>query len=126
MATKLFVLDNGWFGDYVIEPGKEFTEEKHASTVSIDEYGRLIPSKAAFTNGLRPIIDRAHELGVKFGIHIMRGISRKAVEMNTPVKGTKYHARDIADEDSTCVWCHYNYGVDMDKPGAQEFYNRWD
>jgi len=122
---EYFVLDNGWFADYAIKPGKEFTEERHAQSLSLDEYGRLVPSPVLFPNGLRPIIDRAHELGVKFGIHIMRGISRQAVEQNTPIKGTHLHARDIADVNSTCVWCHYNYGVDMNKPGAQEFYNSW-
>jgi len=53
----------------------------------------------------------------------MRGISRKAVELDTKILGTKYHASDIANTDSICNWCHYNYGVDMQKPGAQQFYN---
>lgn len=52
----------------------------------------------------------------------MRGISRTAVEKNLPIKGTLFHASDIADRNSICKWCPYNYGVDMSKPGAQEFY----
>ncbi len=54
---------------------------------------------------------------------MMRGIPRKAVELNLPIKGTKYHARDIADTSSTCGWNKQNYGVDMTKPGAQEYYD---
>lgn len=122
---EYFVIDNGWFGEYSIPPDARFPRESHASDVRIDEYGRYIPAKVSFPNGLTPIIDRVHALGLKFGIHVMRGISRKAVELNTPIKGTPYHARDVANVNDTCVWCHYNYGVDMDKPGAQAFYNSW-
>ena len=53
----------------------------------------------------------------------MRGIPREAVKKNLPVKGTKFFARDIADTNDTCNWSSLNYGVDMDKPGAQEYYN---
>jgi alpha-galactosidase len=74
---------------------------------------------------MQPIIDRCHELGLKFGIHVMRGISRKAVALNLPIYGTHYRAADIANIEDTCKWCHYNYGVDMDKPGAQPFYDAW-
>ena len=130
MADKLkqygyeyFVIDNGWFGEYRLKPGTIYAAEKHASDVNINNYGLLQPSKTYFPNGLKQIAARAHELGLKFGVHLMRGIPRKAVELNTQVKGTQYHARDIADTTSICSWCHYNYGVDMSKPGAQEFYN---
>jgi len=118
-----FVIDGGWFGEYKLVPGTIYPNEKHASDVHINEYGLVQPSKTYFPNGIKPIIDRAHELGLKFGIHLMRGIPRKAVELNLPIKNTTYRARDIANTDSICNWCHYNYGVDMDKPGAQEFYN---
>lgn len=120
---EYFVIDNGWFGEYAIEPGCEFTKEKHAQHVRLDGFGRYLPSKVNFPRGFAPIMKRAEELGVKMGIHLMRGISRQAVELDTPIKGTRYTARDVADLSSTCVWCHYNYGVDMDKPGAQAFYN---
>jgi hypothetical protein len=53
----------------------------------------------------------------------MRGIPREAVHQNVPIKGTKYFAKDIADKNSICNWNHQNYGVDMTKPGGQEFYN---
>lgn len=130
MASKLrpfgyeyFVIDNGWFGEYELVPGTKYPAEKHASDVRINEYGLLQPSKTYFPNGLRRIIDRAHKLGLKLGVHLMRGIPRKAVELNLPIQGTKRRASDVADTSSVCRWCHYNYGVDMSKPGAQQFYN---
>ena len=65
------------------------------------------------------------ELGLKFGVHLMRGIPRKAVQLNLPIEGTSYHAADIANRDprTNCAWCTYNYGVDMSKPGAQAWYD---
>ena len=120
---EYFVIDAGWFGEFKLQEGTIYPAEKHAKELNFNEYGLLQPSKTYFPNGLKPIIDRCHELGLKFGIHLMRGIPRAAVEKNTVVKGTKYRAQDIADTSSICSWNDQNYGVDMSKPGAQEFYN---
>ena len=132
MAEKLkphgyeyFVLDNGWFGEYALQPGTMFAAEKHAHDVRLDENGYFLPSKCYFPGGFEPIVDRCHELGLKFGVHLMRGIPRKAVELNLPIEGTPYRAADIADTDpaENCKWCRYCYGVDMSKPGAQDWYD---
>jgi len=120
---EYFVIDAGWFGEFKLKPGTLYSLEKHAADVKIDQYGVLQPSDCYFPNGLKVLADRCHKQGLKFGVHLMRGIPRKAVVLNTQVKGTKYRARDIADTTSICVWCPQNYGVDMRKPGAQEFYN---
>ena len=122
---EYFVIDNGWFGEYKLKPGTLYPLEKHASDVRLNEFGQVIPSKTYFPGGFKPIADRCHQLGLKFGIHMMRGIPRKAVEMNLPIKGTPYRARGIAETNpkSNCVWCTYNYGVDMSRPGAQEWYD---
>lgn len=130
MATKLkpfgyeyFVIDAGWFGEFKLQPGTMFPAEKHARKMKFNEFGLLQPSDTYFPNGFKKLIDRTHELGLKFGLHLMRGIPRAAVKANVPIKGTKYFAQDIADTTSICNWNHQNYGVDMSKPGAQEFYN---
>lgn len=120
---EYFVIDAGWFGEFELQPGTIYPAEKHAEKLNFNEYGLLQPSKTYFPNGIKPIIDRCHELGIKFGIHLMRGIPRAAVKANTPIKGTQYFAQDIADTTSICVWNDQNYGIDMSKPGAQEFYN---
>lgn len=120
---EYFVIDNGWFGEYKLRPGTIYSLERHASDVNINEFGLLQPSACYFPNGFLELINKCHAKGLKFGLHLMRGIPRKAVELNLPIKGTDYHARDIADTVNICNWCHYNYGVDMSKPGAQAFYN---
>lgn len=130
MAEKLkpsgyeyFVIDGGWYGEFELVPGTLYPREKHAEKVKMNENGIYQPSDVYFPQGFKPIVDYAHELGLKIGIHLMRGISRKAVEMNLPIKNCSYSAADIADTTSICLWNHHNYGVDMNKPGAQEYYD---
>jgi hypothetical protein len=118
-----FVIDAGWFGEFELKEGTMIPAEKHAEDVNINKYGLLQPSNTYFPNGLKPIIERCHELNIKFGLHLMRGIPRKAYRLDTPIKGSEYSARDIADTTSICRWNHQNYGIDMDKPGSQQFYN---
>ncbi len=122
---EYFVIDGGWYNEYDLVPGTNNPTTKQAKDRRLDEYGRFVPSKTYFPNGMRPLITRTHELGLKFGIHIMRGIPRKAVELNTPIKGTPYRARDIANVNSICKWSDTDYGIDMTKPGAQAYYDSW-
>lgn len=82
-----------------------------------------MPSRVSFPRGFGPLVERAHALGVKFGLHLMRGIPRAAVDRNLPIHGSDRHAADIADTADTCPWCHYMYGVDTTRPGAQAYYD---
>ena len=54
--------------------------------------------------GFSPLAAYIHQLGLKFGVHIMRGIPRIAVEKNMPIYGSKYTARDAADNSTYCSW----------------------
>jgi alpha-galactosidase len=93
----------------------------------MDEYGRLLPAtnrfpSAAGGQGFKPLADYVHSLGLKFGIHIMRGIPRAAVAQNLPILGTSTHAKDIANLLNTCSWSEAMYGVDVSKPAGQAYY----
>ena len=94
----------------------------------MDAYGRLIPAENRFPSsaggkGFKPLADYVHSLGLKFGIHIMRGIPKQAADQNLPVFGSKAKAGDIADRHSLCPWNGDMYGVDTSKPGGQDYYN---
>lgn len=96
--------------------------------LTMDEYGRLTPGlkkfpSAADGKGFKHLADYVHSKGLKFGIHIMRGIPRQAVEKNTPVLGTNVKAQDIAIKSSTCPWNPDMYGVDATMPEGQAYYN---
>jgi len=93
----------------------------------MDEYSRLIPAENRFPSsangvGFKAIADKIHAMGLKFGIHIMRGIPRQAVHRNTPVKGTDMTAREIAQGFSVCSWNTDMYGLRTCE-GAQAYYN---
>jgi alpha-galactosidase len=130
MAEKLkpygyeyFVIDGGWHGEFKLVEGTLFPREKHADEVHLNEFGIPQPSKTYFGKGFKPIVDYTHKLGLKIGLHLMRGISRKAVDLNLPIKNSKYRAADIADKSSICTWNSQNYGIDSSKPGAQDYYD---
>ena len=94
----------------------------------MDSYARLLPAANRFPSteagqGFRPLADRIHALGLKFGIHIMRGIPRRAVSRRLPVFGTSYTADEIADTCSLCPWNTDMYGLNMAHPGAQAYYD---
>jgi alpha-galactosidase len=130
MAEKLlphgyeyFVIDGGWYGEFKLVEGTMYPAERHAENANMNEYGIYQPSKTYFPHGFKPIIDYARELGLKTGIHLMRGISRKAVEQNLPIKNSSYRAADVADRSSICTWNSQNYGIDTSMPGAQDWYD---
>ncbi len=111
---EYFVMDAGW---YVTK-----NPLKHKG-MGLESFGMCVVNPERFPNGIKVLINHAHKKGLKFGVWMMRGISKEAVRQNLPIPGTKYFSRDIADTTSTCVWSDMNYGVDMTKPGAQAYYN---
>ena len=120
---QYMVVDIQWY-----EPNATGFDYRIGAKLTMDDYGRLQPAPNRFPSasngtGFKAMADYVHAKGLKFGIHIMRGIPRQAVEQNTPIFGTSFHAADIADTHSTCPWNSDMYGVDMTKPGAQEYYN---
>ncbi|OPZ82186.1 MAG: Alpha-galactosidase A precursor [bacterium ADurb.Bin429] len=119
---EYFVIDAGWYRMYDLVD-REFPDKGDAFTVRFDDYGRPVPAPGFFPDGIVPLADACHAAGVKFGIQMMRGISRAAVEANTPIFGTDRHARDVANPDDTCSWCRDNYGINMTRPGAQAYYD---
>jgi alpha-galactosidase len=118
-----FTVDIQWY-----EPNSRGHSYVAGAPLAMDEYSRLVPAPNKFpsaTNGagFKPLADYVHAKGLKFGIHIMRGIPRQAVKQNTALLGTTLRAADIANIRSTCPWNPDMYGVDMSKPGAQDYYD---
>jgi alpha-galactosidase len=117
------VVDMEWF---VINPVAEGNSK--IFQYSMDPYGRYTPPASRFPSaannaGFKPLADFVHALGLKFGIHILRGIPKQAVEKNLPVAGSAYQAADAADTSDTCPWNFDNYGISANKPGGQAYYD---
>ena len=115
------VIDEGW---YMADPAAETVE---ARRYLLDGFGRLEPDPARFPSaagghGFKALADWTHAHGMKFGIHIVRGIPKAAVDANLPVHGSRYHAVDAADRTATCPWDKGNYGI-ADNEAGQAYYD---
>jgi hypothetical protein len=118
---KYAIIDEGW---YMKDPAGADLE---AREYQLDRHGLLIPAvnrfpSAAHAGGLRSLADWTHHLGLKLGIHIVRGIPRRAVRENLPIADSAFQAIDAADIADTCPWDDGNYGVRDNKAG-QAYYD---
>ncbi len=121
------VVDIAWYSK---EAGQQREKYQYVpfAKLEMDEYSRLLPDEDRFPSakggkGFGPLAEYVHGLGLKFGIHIMRGIPRRAAYMRTKIKGTEFTANQIADPNSICYWNPDMYGVNPREKGAQEYYD---
>jgi hypothetical protein len=116
-------IDIQWY-----EPLAHTDQYRKNAALEMDVSGRLLPAANRFpltreTRSFKPIADALHRKGLKFGLHLLRGIPRQAVVQNVPILGTDVQAADIADKNDICRWNDDMFGVDMSKPGAQAYYD---
>jgi hypothetical protein len=118
------VVDIRWY----VENDKAGGYNERDPQFTMDEHGRFWPAVNRFPStadgkGFKPLADYIHSLGLKFGIHLMRGIPVQAVRENTPIFGRDARAADIYSRDEQCAWLRDMYTIVADRPGAQEYYN---
>ena len=136
LANARFMADNllrhGW--DTVVvdiqwyEPTARAGGYNAGAPLELDAYGRPAPDvkrfpSAADGRGFASLAEQVHALGLRFGLHLMRGIPRLAVQRRLPVLGTGSTAADVADTSSTCPWNTDNYGLDLGHRDAQAYYD---
>lgn len=116
------VVDIQWY-----EPDPGTTDYQEVSAPVLDEHGRPQPAVGRFPSaaegGFTALAERVHSLGLRFGVHLMRGVPQRAADLGLPVLGSTSTCDDIADRGNVCPWNPDNYGVDMSVPGAQEYYD---
>ncbi len=115
------VIDEGWYLQNPESGGKPTWQ------FTLDGESRFLPAPNRFPSaaqgaGFKPLADYVHGLGLKFGVHIIRGIPREAVAKNLPIAGSSFHAADAADQSDTCSWNPDNYGV-KDNAAGQAYYD---
>ena len=89
----------------------------------IDAYGRPVPSKKLYPNGLQAVIDHIHANGQKVGLYAIPGISKAVLDANLPVYGkpgctTGNLAKQPLQQGD--YW-GFGYRVDMTNPCAQAY-----
>ena len=129
MASRL--KQHGW--EYIVvdiqwyQPTAENHQYKPFAQLQMDECGRLLPAENRFPSaaggkGFRPLADYVHSLGLKFGIHIMRGLPRIAAHQKLPITDTAFTCAQAADPSSICAWNPDMYGVRADTPQGKAYY----
>ena len=134
MAERL--KDHGW--EYIVVDIEWYAydvgtqRDKHQYIpfweVEMDEYSRLLPCPERFPSsvggkGFAPLAEYVHNRGLKFGIHIMRGIPRIAAHHHGKIFSTDRTANQIAGPYNICHWNPDMYGIIPSAPGAQEYYD---
>jgi hypothetical protein len=121
------VIDFRWYDPHPTGADYLLNRTRTGAALAADEFGRLLPAPDRFpsaTNGLgfKPLADQLHSMGLKFGIHVMRGIPRQAVQANTKILGDEFSAADAVDTDDRCPWCPDMFGV-RDNAAGQAWYD---
>jgi len=123
VGWQYVVVDMEWF---VTNPTPE--GNSRSFDYILDNSGRYMPAANRFPSaangaGFKPLADYVHSLGLKFGIHILRGVPKQAIAKNLPIANSAFHASDAADTSDTCPWNYDNYGLDASKPAARAYYD---
>ena len=122
----------GW--EYIVvdiqwaRPNAVDFEYEPFTDLCMDEFGRLIPAENRFPSakggaGFRPLAEYIHSLGLKFGIHIMRGMPRSAAHRHLPIADSSCYCHQAADARSICAWNPDMYGLLCDRPEAKAYYD---
>jgi alpha-galactosidase len=132
LATKLksygytyAVIDEGW---YMVNP--EDRPKPDLLKYAVDGNGRFVPVTVRFPSALQPggnagfqeLAKSVHAKGLKFGVHIVRGIPRESVLRNLPIDGSAFKAQDAADQNDPCPWDPTSWGI-KDTAAGQAWYD---
>lgn len=130
LGYEYIVIDANWFADSLGSSFDAFVKETIPvePQYTLDAYGRLLPDTLKFPSskngkGFKPLADYIHSKGLKFGVHLQRGIPWEAAQKNMPIKGTEYGAKAIGEPSRACDWYDGFYGVNMNHPGGQAYYD---
>ena len=121
----LATVDIQWY-----EAGATSSWYRPFAPLVLDAHGRPQPApnrfpSAAGGRGFAPLAAQVHALGLRFGVHLMRGIPRQAVGLQLPIAGSRWRCHEVADPGSTCAWNTDMCGVKPEHPGAFEWYRAW-
>lgn len=125
------VVDIRWYCNHPSLGGGNYNQRGDQDYV-LDEYGRYLPSPTRFPScmvggknmGFRALADKIHQMGLKFGIHIMRGVPKNVVGSNYKLKGSEQTPWSQVYEGTTspCTWLKDNLLVRNNAAG-QQYYN---
>ena len=119
---EYIVVDIEWY-----QPTASTHEYEPFSELVMDGYGRLQPAENRFPSsaggqGFAPLAEKIHRMGLKFGIHIMRGLPRMAAHRHLPIEGSEFSCDQAANPNDVCMWNPDMYGLKCEKKAAEDYY----
>jgi hypothetical protein len=135
------VVDYLWFMDLnaTATDGSPWTpgETVSPASLNVDAYGRPLPAPDRWPSasngvGFRRVAAKVKAMGLKFGLHMMRGVLSAAVAAHSPVLGGSGATVDqialssltpTKDGPGKCPWFKGAISVDVDKKAGQAFYD---
>lgn len=126
------VIDIRWYCNHPSLGGGNYNQNGTQGYV-LDEYGRYLPSTTRFPSalvngkneGFKALADKLHSMGLKFGIHIMRGVPKSVVNSTKyKLKGSESTSWSKVYNGTTspCTWLKDNLLVQNNEYG-QLYYN---
>lgn len=127
------VIDIRWYANHPSLGGGNYNQQGTQDCV-LDEYGRYLPSPSRFPScmvdgkneGFKALADSLHNMGLKFGIHIMRGLPKYIVGKESKYKllGSESTPWNQVYSSTTpaCTWLKDNLTVRNNQYG-QMYYN---
>ena len=125
------VVDIRWYCNHPSLGGGNYNQRGDQDYV-LDEYGRYLPSPTRFPSamvegrneGFKALADRLHAMGLKFGIHIMRGVPKSVQNSTYKLKGseTTPWSKVYKSTALECTWLKDNFTVQNNEAG-QLYYN---
>jgi hypothetical protein len=121
------VVDFRWYDPLPTGDDRLLNKTRVGAALTADDVSRLLPAPNRFPSaangaGFKALADKLHAAGMKFGIHVMRGIPRQAVLANTKILGGQFTAADAGDQNDKCPWCPDMFGV-RDNAAGQAWYD---
>jgi len=119
---KYIVIDARWYDAVSPYDDRAFNRERVGAQLFADAYGRVFPATNRFPSavdgqGFKPLADQIHAMGLKLGVHLMRGIPRQSVNSKTPIEDSHFTAADAGNPASICTWCPDMFGVRNNEAG---------
>jgi len=115
LGWNTVVIDFRWYDPKPTGDDRLLNPTRTGAALATDKFGRLFPAPNRFPSstdsGFKPLADKLHAMGLKFGIHVMRGIPRQAVLADMPILDRGFTAADAGDTNDKCPWCPDMFGV---------------
>ena len=119
------VVDIRWYANHPSNGGGWYNQTNNPEC-QLDEYGRYVPSPTRFPHGFKWMADSIHRMGMKFGIHIMRGLPKYILENPSAykLKGAEEVGWDkvYTSTRPECTWLQDNLTIRNNRYG-QLYYN---